>query len=317
MNWDQFLSYGFLVGLFAGAIRLSVPIVLAAIGETFSERAGVLNIGIEGMMVTGAFVGFVGAEKSGENLLLGMIAAALAGGLMGLIMAIFSVTFRANQTVTGISLLVLSNGIAIFFFRVFYGLTLRVPTIEPLKPIEIPLLAKIPFLGPVLFSQNAIVYAMLIVVGLSSVVLFRLPFGKWIEATGENPHAADSVGINVVRVRYISVIVGGMLAAMGGAYLSIGELGLWTDLIIGGRGFIALALVNFGGWNPVGALAGGFLFGLIESTQTRLQGMGAPVPAQLMIAMPYIMTIVVLVLASRRGSQAPAALTVPFVRGET
>jgi general nucleoside transport system permease protein len=317
MNWSQILSSGFLIGLVAGAVRFSVPIVLAAVGETYSERAGVLNIGIEGMMVMGAFIGFVGAEKSGGNLAVGLLAAAVAGAVMGLIMAVFSVTFRADQTVTGITLLVLSNGIAIFFFRVFYGLTLRVPTIEPLKAVELPILGAIPFIGPVFFRQNVMVYAMLIITALSAIVLFRLPFGKWVTATGENPHAADSVGINVALIRYISVIIGGILAGLGGAYLSLGELGLYTDLIIGGRGFIALALVCFGGWNPVGAVAGGFLFGLIQSAQTRLQGMGAPVPAQLMIAMPYIITIIVLVLASRSGRQSPSALAVPFVRGET
>ncbi|MGC9357784.1 MAG: ABC transporter permease [Anaerolineae bacterium] len=316
MNWGQFLSYGFLVGLFAGAVRLSVPIILAALGETFSERAGILNIGVEGMMITGAFVGFVAADQTGGNLLVGILAAGVSGAIMGLIMAVFSVTLQANQNVTGISLIVLSDGIAIFFFRVIYGMTLRVPTIEPMEPIAIPLLSQIPFLGPVLFTQNAMVYAVLLLTAISTVILFRTPLGLRIEAVGENPHAADSVGVNVVWVRYLAVIIGGVLAALGGAYITLGDLGLWTDLVTGGRGFIALALVNFGGWSPVGTLLGGLLFGLIDATQTRLQSMGAPVPPQLMIAMPYLLTIVVLVIASRRGGQAPSALTKPFKRGE-
>jgi simple sugar transport system permease protein len=316
MNWEQILSYGFIVGLFAGAVRLSVPIVLAAIGETFSERAGVLNIGVEGIMITGAFVGFVVADQTGGNLFLGLIGAGLSGAAMGLIMALFSVSIRANQTVTGISLLSLSNGIAIFFFRVLYGVTARVPRIEPMAHIELPILSQIPFLGPVLFSQNAMVYATFVLAGLTFAFLFKTPLGLRIEAVGENPHAADSVGINVAATRYLAVIAGGVLAGLGGAYITLGELGLWTDLIVGGRGFIALALVNFGGWNPVGTLAGGLLFGLIEATQTRLQSMGAPVPPQLMISMPYLLTIVVLLLASRRGRQAPSALAEPFRRGE-
>ena len=316
MNWQQIFTSAFLVGLCAGAVRLSTPIVLAAIGETFSERAGVLNIGVEGMMITGAFVGFVVAEKSGGNLLLGVLGAAGAGALMGLIMAVLGVSFRANQTVTGISLLVLSNGIAIFFFRVLYGVTLRVPRIAPMTPYPIPVLSAIPFVGPIFFNQNPMVYMMYVLVGVAFLVLFRTPFGMRIEASGENPHAADTLGINVLLTRYMAVIVGGALAGMGGAYITLGELGLWTDMIVGGRGFISLALVNFGGWNPVGALGGGLLFGLIESTQTRLQSMGAPVPPQLMISMPYLLTIVVLVIASRRGRKSPSALAEPFERGE-
>lgn len=316
MDWQQIFTYSFLVGLCAGAVRLSVPIVLAAIGETFSERAGVLNIGIEGMMISGAFVGFVVAEMTGGSLLLGMLAAAMAGGLMSLIMAVYSISLGANQTVTGISLMVLSNGIAIFFFRVLYGVTLRVPRVEPMADLPIPVLSGIPFVGEVLFAQNLMVYVTWLIVGLSFLLLFRTRIGMWIEAAGENPHAADSVGISVKAVRYFAVTLGGMLAGLGGGYLALAELGLWTDLIVGGRGFIALALVNFGGYNPVGALIGGLLFGLIEATQTRMQAMGAPVPPQLMIAMPYLLTIVVLFLAARRGRQAPAALTEPFERGE-
>ncbi len=316
MNWQQILTYGFLTGLLAGAVRLSVPIVLAAVGEAISERAGVLNIGVEGMMVVGAFMGFVAAASTGGNYVAGMAAAALGGAVMGLIMAIFAVTLRANQNVTGISLLVLSNGVAIFFFRFLYGVTSRVPRITPMPAVHIPLLSQIPVLGPVLFSQNMMVYVMLILVGLAAVLLFRTPLGLRIEAAGENPHAADSVGINVPLLRYVAVIVGGALAGMGGAYISIGELGLWTDGLVGGRGFIALALVNFGGWNPIGALGGGLLFGLIESTQTRLQSMGVPFPAQVMISMPYLLTIIVLVLGYRRGRKSPGGLAEPFKRGQ-
>jgi simple sugar transport system permease protein len=221
---------------------------------------------------------------------------------------------RSNQIVTGFTLLILSTGSAIYFNRLAFPTTgmVLMPTIPRFRPLEIPLLSEISVLGPILFSHNILTYIFAALLVISAIILFRTPFGLRITAVGEYPAAADTVGVNVNSIRYKAVVIGGALAGLGGGYFSLAELGLFNESMVGGRGFIALALVIFGRWNPILAAAGGLIFGAIDALQFRLQFLGAPIPSQLLIAMPYVLTIIVLLFG--RGRLAPAAITKVYTR---
>jgi simple sugar transport system permease protein len=311
MGWPAILSLTFLMQVLAAGVSLATPLVLTALGEIFAERSGVMNLGVEGIMLLSGFVGFSAAVLTG-SLWLGVMASVLCGALMGTLFALMVVTLQADQIVTGLAFLILSNGVAIYLYRILFGSYKVLPQVQPFRQFSLPVLGSIPVLGPIFFQQNILTLVMLMLVPLCALVLAVTRFGLRVTAVGEHPAAADTVGVRVLQVRYLCVVIGGALAGLGGAYFSLAELGFYSNSMVGGRGFIALALVVFGQWNPLLAFAGGLLFGVINAVQIRIQMLGSPIPAQFLIMMPYLLTILVMLVG--RARQAPNALTVPYKR---
>ncbi|MBM3145869.1 MAG: ABC transporter permease [Chloroflexi bacterium] len=302
----------FIATLTAATLRVATPILLAAIGETFSERAGVLNLGIEGIMFFGAFVSFFVADLT-NSLWTGLLIAVVIGCLLGVLMAFFTVTLGVNQHVSGLGITLLASGLALFAFRLNYGGRATPPSIPPFE--QLTPLANIPILSTILNQYLLTYIVFLVIVPISWWVMYRTSFGLKVRAVGENPEAADAAGINVFRIRYIVLAVGGGLMAMGGAFLSLAQLGAFTHGIIAGRGWVAIALVIFGNWNPSKVMLGSLIFGGAYALQLRLQAMGLqlPIPYETFLALPYIVTIIALVIAGRKASY-PAALLKPYHR---
>ncbi|HMN11300.1 MAG TPA: ABC transporter permease [Bellilinea sp.] len=302
----------FLVNLIGATLRMSTPILLAAIGETYTERSGILNLGIEGTMFFGAFIGFFVADQTG-SLWIGFFAAIIAGLLAGLLMAFMTVTVKANQHVSGLGITMLLTGLSLFAFRLNYGGGSTPPKIEPFAQIN-PF-ANVPYLN-VITQQYLLTYiTFLVIVPLAWWFMFRTSFGMKIRAVGENPEAADAAGVNVFRTRYAACAIGGALMAAGGAFLSLAQLGAFTHGVISGRGWVAIAIVIFGNWDPMKAMWGSLIFGGANALQLRLQasGLQLPIPYESFLAFPYIITIIALVLAGRNASY-PAALLKPYHR---
>ncbi len=301
----------FVVSTLAGGVQLGTPLLLAALGETYAERSGVMNLGVEGTMLVGAFAGFWGTFTF-SNLWIGVLIGVLAGGLMGLVMAFTSVTLHADQIVSGISVTLLGIGISIFLYGSIFGPSPA--RIEGFDPINIPVLSQIPVLGPVLFQNNILIYLALLLVPVSAFVLFKTTLGLSIQAVGENPVAADTAGVNVYRIRYLCVILGGAFAGLAGAFLSLGYLNVFVNNMTAGRGWIAVILVIFGRWNPFIVLGGAYLFGTINALELRIQLVSTNVSPQLLTMLPYAVAIGVLLLVYRR-QKPPAALGEPYDRG--
>ena len=300
-----------LIGILTSGIRLATPYLYAAIGETFGQRSGVLNLGVEGIMLMGAYAGFYTVFTT-NNLLLGLLAAMVVGGLLGLFMAFISVTMQAEQGISGIGVYLFGLGMSDLLFQKTLG---TVETVSGFPPIHIPVLSDIPVIGQILFSHNVLVYGAFALVPIAWFVLNKTTLGLNIRAVGENPEAADSLGVSVSRVRYFTVTLGGVLSGIAGASLSIALLNVFQQNLTNGIGFIAVALVYFGGWRPVGVLAGSLLFSMVNALQVWVQTLGIPIPSEIAVLMPYVLTILVLVIAVQRVRQ-PAALTKPFERGE-
>ena len=311
MDWSSVVPWMLVTQILISSVRLATPMVIAALGEIFAERAGVLNLGVEGIMLFSGFVGFSAAYQA-QNIWLGILSGLVVGTLAGLLFAFLTVTLRSNQVVTGLSMMILGSGMSIYFYRLEFKTALFIPRIKTFSSIAIPALSEIPVIGPIFFNQSPFTYLMYILVIVTFVILYRMPFGLRISAVGESPQAADSLGVNVSLVRYICIVIGGALAGLGGVFFPLAELGAYADTMIGGRGFIALALVIFGRWHPVWTLAGGLLFGCIDALQNRLQTLGSPIPSNFLLMTPYILTIIVLLLGRNRG--APSALVVPYSR---
>lgn len=309
---NEFFQATVILGLLTAGVRLATPFLFAGLGEMLSQRSGVLNLGVEGIMLIGAFVSFFVAFETG-NLYLGLLAAALAGAFMGLLTAFVSVTMKAVQGISGIGIHILGLGLSGLFFRLTMG---SISTMRGFPRLSIPVLKDIPVLGQVLFNQNWMVYAALLLVPVSWAVIYKTTFGLKVRSVGENPHAADSLGISVTRVRYICVVIGSVMASIAGAFLTIGQHeAAFVNNIAAGRGFIAVALVYFAKWNPLGVLAGAFLFSMIDAFQLRIQIIDIGIPYEIPVMLPYILTIVVLALSTRGRVLGPTALTKPFVRG--
>jgi general nucleoside transport system permease protein len=303
-----------ILGFLAATIQAGTPLLLAASGEMMAERCGIMNLGLEGMMLVGAVSGFLVTVVSGNHWL-GVLAALGAGAVMALIHAFISITLRGNQVVSGLALTIFGTGLSSFLGKNFVGTPLQ----QRFNPIPIPVLAKVPGLGPVLFQQDAIVYLSFILIPLLYLLLFRTSWGLALRAAGENPTAADASGINVVLIRYLNTIGGGALAGLGGAYLSLVFAPSWMDGMTAGRGWIAVALVIFGMWSPFKVMAGAYLFGGVEALTFRLQTMGVIVSPFFLQMLPYVLTILVLVLAvQRHGLEAgpPTALGTAYDREE-
>ena len=299
-----------LLGILYTGIRLATPYLYASIGETFAQNSGVYNLGVDGIMLMGAYSGFFVGMKSG-NLWLGLLAAAVVGGLMGLLMAFISVTLKAEQGISGIGLQLFGLGLSSLLFKETLG---SVVSISGFQPIKIPLLGDIPYLGDVLFNHNLLVYGAFLLAPIASFVLYKTTFGLKVRAAGQNPQAADSLGVNINQTRYITVTFGGAMAGIAGASLSIALINLFQENMTNGMGFIAVALVYFGGWRPWGVLGGALLFSFVNALQLWIQVKGINLPSDIAVMMPYVLTI--LALAFARRVRQPAALSKPFQRGE-
>ena len=315
MELGLFLT--FLVGLIGATLRVATPLIYATIGEVYTERAGILNLGIEGIMFLGAFVGFAVAYKaneagySGNYLWLGLLGAVFAGALMGLLMGLFSVSLGVNQHVAGLGITLLCAGLSLFGFRLVFGESSVLPSVEPFG--QYSLFGSLPFLGPV-FRQYLLTYiAFIVLVPLSWWLLYRTSLGLQLRAVGENPEAADAAGVNVFRTRYLALVVGGALMAIGGAFLSLAQLGAFSPGIVAGRGWVSIALVIFARWDPIRAMWGALLFGGVFALQLRLQTTGVNLPFEVFLALPYLVTIAALALAGRNAAY-PAAYLKPYRR---
>lgn len=306
---EDVATLGFIATTLGATWRLATPLIFASIGEVFSERAGVLNIGLEGVMLVGAFAGFAAAFSTG-SIPLGLLAAILAGMGMGLLFGLFTITIKADQIVVGAALNLLGLGLTAFLFRTYFVSTGK--GVEIAKPLNIPWLGDLPFFGEAFFRQNALVYSTILVTVLAVFVLYRTSFGLTLRAVGEHPKAVDIAGRSVALYRYGAVLIGCSLAALGGAFLTLGHSNQFVEGITSGRGFIALAVVVFARWSPVGAFFVSLLFGLFYSLQLQLQAQPTLlVPYQLFQALPYIMTILALMLVRNKGD-TPTMLGVPF-----
>ncbi|MFB0546355.1 MAG: ABC transporter permease [Anaerolineae bacterium] len=311
---QQILSVVFLTGFLASTLRMAAPILIAALGEMFSERSGIMNLGIEGIMILGAFTGFTVAFHTG-SLWLGFISGGLAGAILGLAMGILAVRYHANQIVAGLGIWIFCQGLSSFLNRRVFGIVEVRPTVSVFSPISVPLFSKIPILGHTIFNQNVIVYLTLLAVPLSAFILSKTSWGLNLDAVGEHPRAADAAGVSVDRVRYVGVTFGGLMAGFGGAYLSLALYGLYTDDLSTGLGWMAVAVVVFGKWRPWWITGGALIFGAANALQFRLQAMHFPLPYQFLLMIPSFVTLIVVILFVR-GGEGPSALTVPYRRSE-
>ncbi|MBI3763004.1 MAG: ABC transporter permease [Chloroflexi bacterium] len=299
--------------LIYATLRLATPLLFAALGGLMCERAGVINIGLEGLMLGGALAGYLVALKTG-NPWLGLLAAAVAGLLAAALFAVVVITFRANQIVAAVGLNILMLGLTGVALRAAIGLS-QGQTPAPTIPIwKIPGLGDLPFVGPVLFAHLPLVYIVFVLVALVAFVFYRTTWGLAVRAVGEHPRAAETVGINVIRVRYLTVLWSGILAGVGGAMLSIGYLNTFQEGMTAGRGFIAFSAIIFGRWTPLGTMLASLLFGFADALQLRIQAFGVNIPYQFLVMLPYVVTLLALFGVGR--SKAPAASGVPYVPGE-
>lgn len=301
-----------MVAVVASAIRLAVPLLLASLGETFGQRSGVLNLGVDGIMLLGAFTGYYTVLKSG-NVWMGLLAGAIVGLLLGLASAVIAVTLQAEQGISGIGIYLFGLGMSDLLFQKLVGTPIPIDTFPA---IHIPVLSEIPYIGEMFFQHSLVIYLAFAAIPVATFVINRTTFGMKIRAVGEYPDAADTLGVSVSGVRYATEIIGGTLAGIAGAVLAI-TLGIFQQNLTNGAGFIAIALVYFGAWRPTGIMLGALLFGFVNALVLELKTLEI-IPRDLsnLAAMaPAIITILALVLVARRF-RAPSALTKPFTRGK-
>ena len=308
---DELFTISTLIGILHSCVRLATPYLFASLGETFGQRSGVLNLGVDGIMLMGAFFAFY-VVFEGHNLWIGVLAAIVIGMVMGLLKAFVSVTMQALQGISGIGLYLFGLGLSSLLFKTLIG---SVEGVSGFRQVGIPVLSDLPGIGHILFNHNALVYLAYIMVPVSWFVINRTTLGLKIRAVGHNPEAADTLGVSVNGVRYTTMMIGGALAGVAGASLSIGLQNVFQENMTNGLGFIAVALVYFGSWRTVGVLAGSLLFSLVNALQLWVQALAIPVPSEVAVMMPYIMTIVVLAFTARQ-IQKPAALARSYERGE-
>lgn len=283
-----------LTGMISSSLVRATPIALAALCGVISERSAVINIGIEGIMLISAQMAVVAASLTG-SLYLGLIAAIVAGGLVAAFHAYLVIRFKVDQIVSGVAINIFGTGLTSFISSRFLEKNTDALNNSGVFPVlSIPVLSKIPLLGPMLFENNIIIYLMLLLVVVMHIVLFHTPWGLRTRAVGEHPKAADTLGVNVFLVRYVNVIIGGMIAGLGGAYFTIGSVGRFDEIMTAGKGFIGLAAMIFGKWSPIGAFASSLIFGFADSLQVRLQILRVPIPSEFLLMAPYIVTMIVL-----------------------
>ncbi len=303
---------GILTALLAASVRMATPLTLAGLGETFSEKSGILNIGLEGIMLSGAFFSFIFAYYS-QSILLGLLGGCLGGVFISMIHGYLSVRLNVDQTIAGLALNFLALGLTSFFFLMAFGRTTDLPECPVVHQIAIPLLSDIPIIGPAFFNQDPFIYLTFLLVALCYVVLHRTEWGINIQATGEHPRAADAAGISVSGTRYRAALLNGVFGGLGGSYLTLALLGFFMENITSGKGYIALVVVILGRRHPVGVLMAAILVGAAEALQFRMQTMGFGIPSQVFNMFPYVITVLVL-LFSIGKNRTPAALGEPYIR---
>jgi general nucleoside transport system permease protein len=319
VDWGEIFGPSALVVLLSSSVAFAMPTALAAVGETVAERAGVLNLGLEGMMLSGALAAFLAAYYL-DSVVLGTLAGISMGVGLGALMAFLSVTLRTEQIINGIAIVLLAQGLTTFVFeKLFAGE--EQPAVSGIPDLDVPLLSSLPGVGDVLFQQNALFYISVVLALGVWLLLTRTRFGLSVRAVGENPAAADAAAVSVARIRWLALLVCGGMAGMGGAVLVLGQLNIFDTNVTAGRGWIAIALVIFGRWNPLLVLGGAFLFGFTDALQIRVQavsgGITSTVPTEIFAALPYAVTLIVMVVATvwaGRDAQ-PAALGIPFRKG--
>jgi ABC-type uncharacterized transport system permease subunit len=299
----------------AAVIRIASPLIFATMGELICERAGVLNLGIEGIMTVGAFAGWF-TVFSGGDLWTGVAVAAFSGAVFGLLHATLTVPLGLSQHVVGIGITLLASSLSYYVYRLALPQVTSPPKIEPFQPLPIPGLSEIPIIGEALFSQTALTYLAFVTVAVVAWVIYRTPLGLALRAAGENPSAVEAQGISVTGIRMGAVMAGSALMAVGGAFLTMSAFNSFFFEMINGRGWICIALVVFGSWRPGKALAGAILFAAFDAYQVRLQQLtGGVVPYQIFLMMPYALSILALILVARRATY-PRALMIPYQKGE-
>lgn len=300
-SWMQVFN----LSLLGATIISATPILYAALGGVFSERSGVLNIGLEGIMLISAFSAVVGSYYT-QNPWIGVLCGIAAGLFISMIHAYMCINLRADQAIVGMGINILALGLPNFLLLKIWGQQGISPIVPSIAVWRIPIVADIPVIGPILGQQNPLVYLVLILVPGCWFILFRTRFGLRLRSVGENPRAAETVGISVYRMRWIGVLICGVLTSLGGAFLSVALLAQFTNNMTAGRGFIGLAAMIFGRWNPVGALLACLLFGFAEALQASVQAAGVPIPSQFLLTLPYVLTIVALVVGKVGRAAAPA-----------
>jgi simple sugar transport system permease protein len=311
---SEILELAFISGLIGAMMRMATPIIFATLGEILSERAGVLNLGIEGIMLMGAMTGFLVTFSTG-SIWLGVLAAAGVGMLLALLMAFLAVYLGLSQHVSGLGITLFATGLAMFVYRLYFGSPTVPPIVEPFQQIAFPLLSKIPVIGPGLFTQYSLTYIAWILIPLMSILLYKTKVGLKIRTVGENPVVADTVGVNVNLTRTLCLMAGGALMGIGGAFLTLAHQNMFLIDVIGGRGWVAIAMVIFGNWDPVKGTIGALIFGLLDGLQLRLQSVGVAIPFHIFLMIPYLLTIVALISVSRKAA-VPAGLLKPYRREE-
>jgi Uncharacterized ABC-type transport system, permease component len=302
------------VGMWEAVLRIATPLILGTLGVLLCERVGVLNLGIEGIMTFGAMVGWL-TVYSGADLWTGMLAAAAGGAAFGFLHALMTVPLGLSQHVTGLGITLFASSFAYYVFRLSVPTSSSPPTVTPFQPLEVPVLSDIPFLGRVLFDQTAPTYLALAMVVVIAWVLYRTPLGLAIRMAGENPHALDAQGVDPIWLRIGTIMAGSALMGMGGAFLTLSAFNSFFPTMIQGRGWICVALVVFASWRPGRALLGALLFAFFDAFQLRLQTAVDGVPYQLFLMLPYLLSIVALIVMARRA-RVPQALMQPYRRGE-
>lgn len=308
MSFEYFQEYLLTPDLFAASIRIATPIALAALGAAICERSGIINIALEGKMLMGGFVAVAVSYSSGSALI-GLVAAVIAGGLMGLIMAFGAITLKANQVVLGAALNIFAAGLTGFLTTLIFESPGASARVRGLEPMFISGLSELPWIGKIIFSHTPIVYTAIILVILGHYFIFKSPWGAWVRASGDRPLALHSAGVSIISIRYWSVIVSGCLASLGGAHLSLEVTHHFTVNMSGGRGFIALAANIFGKWTPLGGGAGSLLFGFAESL--KLKGAIFKIAPEILLMLPFVLTLIVLVGVMGRAT-APRSLGQPY-----
>jgi ABC-type uncharacterized transport system permease subunit len=315
VNLHALLSTAFLVTWISASIRLAGPVLMAALGETFAERSGILNVGIEGILLLGALASFLTSMYTG-SVWLSLLAALLVGLFSGVFLGWMYVVVRASQVVTGLVFNVLAIGLASTVYRKVMNHSEAPQSIAMFHDVHLPLLSDLPIVGSIFFSQNLLLYLTLAMVVLAQWILFRTRFGLSLRACGENPRAADAAGISVSKIRFAGTLISGATAGLAGAYLVLAQVGIFRESIVAGQGFIALGIVIFGRWTPWKAALAALVFGACDALQLSLQLLGTNLPPQLLLALPYIVTILAISGVFGSRAKAPAALMVPYTKDE-
>jgi simple sugar transport system permease protein len=309
---DALFQASILVSIAAATIRIATPLLLAALGELVAERGGVYNMGLEGMMLMGALTGYLAAYASG-SLWIGVAAAGFTGALMAFVFAVMVITLKVEQIVTGLAVNLLGAGLSTYWLRAAFAGDGQTPTIPFFSNVPIPYLSELPYVGPVLFDQKLLTYFAFLMAPAVWFFLYRTRYGLILRCAGDNPKALDVKGVAVAPVQYAAVVFGGLMAGLGGAFLSVGSAARFVPDMTNGRGWLAIIIVIAGLWRPWSILVATLVFSFLDALQLQIQGIGIAIPYQLLLMMPYVAAIVALMVRRSRG-QAPALLGVPYTR---